>query len=66
MGNNEEFWIKYFQADEIERLNIIKSLPIFDKLCKDVWIGEVTPTSLNSYIEDAINSYEQYIGEYYD
>jgi hypothetical protein len=52
-GCGKKFWEKYFAANEIEKINIIKSRPIFSKLKDGVWFAEfVTPTLLNSYIKD--------------
>lgn len=63
-NNNYEFWIKYFKANEVERLNILKSLPIFTGMKDNAWLGTISPTLLNSYIEDIIESYEAYISGY--
>lgn len=48
-----------------ERLNILKSLPIFTGMKDNAWLGTISPTLLNSYIEDIIECYESYITEYY-
>ena len=45
------FWQRWLKADELERLRILKELPIF-RLVDDPLAQGLTPTLLNSYLLD--------------
>lgn len=46
------FWEKWFIADDIERLKLIRTLSVFSDHKNASYI---TPTLLNSYLEDLYN-----------
>ena len=50
-NTNEVFWKRWLESGELERLNIISELPMFDKI-KYESKHKVSVTLINSYFED--------------
>ncbi len=48
----KEFWKRWIKANELERLEILRELPIFEG--RDMVKAWITPTLLNSYFEDLV------------
>ena len=45
---SKDFWMKWIEANEIEKQKLVSTLPIF----KDIKCPLFTPSVLNSYFED--------------
>ena len=56
MDSQELFWDKWLKADELERLKLVQTLPMFKEgIQKEkgiIFAQYVSPTLLNSYFED--------------
>ena len=50
------FWKKYLKSNELERLDLIKSLPIFISVRATSGIAYITPSSLKAYCDDIIEA----------
>lgn len=52
MKETDEFWLNWMEADALERLKLVKTLPIWEESNMLMGMALVSPTLLNSYLED--------------
>jgi hypothetical protein len=52
MKISDEFWAKWIAADDIERVNLIKTLTIPPRELDDEQYKHIIATLINSYLED--------------
>jgi len=50
MGIGKEFWERWYNAEELDRLRIVEELPLFKG--ESMVETTITSTLLNSYLED--------------